>query len=172
MYWWTIFLYTCHVDCWKIVAYRSNSNHYWRLLFALHVELSVTVTQVRIASLFTVQPIFCTNFKKYLAPFNLKIECTKRYIFSSKLQNESGCFLSYRDLLTELNGYCLAVFSEIKFQSIKNGIALSLNLKKKSAFRIPDSVFYSLVTATSEISMNPRYETQIRKSKGNHIWGL
>lgn len=58
--------------------------------FSLQVEFSVTVTQVRIASLLTVQPIFCINFKKYLAPFNLKIECIERYIFSSKLQNESG----------------------------------------------------------------------------------
>ena len=81
-------------------------------------------------------------------------------------------FLSYRDLLTKLSAYCLAVFLEIKFQCIKNRIALSLNLKKKSAYRIPDSFFYSLVTATSQISMNLRYETQIRKSKGNHIWGL
>ena len=78
-------------------------------------------------------------------------------------------FLSYRDLLTKLNGYCLAVFLEIKFQSIKNRIALSLNLKKKSAFRIPDSVFYSLVTATSEISMNQIWNTGKEKQRKSYL---
>lgn len=58
--------------------------------FPLHVEPSMTVTQVRIASLFTVHLFSVQTLRKYLAPFNLKIECTERYIFSSKLQNESG----------------------------------------------------------------------------------